>query len=552
MTAESPARTVSLQRPRATRLALDQLVHATQELWRTRVVFVFTFLFPLTWLIVIGFLAGNATVDEATGVRVMQFVTPTAIAMGVLYAAFPTVAISLSTARDQKVLKRVHGTPLPAWVYLVGRIGSAVVFAVGSVLTMLLVGVVVYDVQIVWRTAPATLVTLVVGVASFAALGLAVAALAPSAPVAQAASIAGAVVLGFLSGLFTVGELPGWASATAAVFPLKPFADALRHQFTPFHPGSGWDLDALGVLLAWGLAGAVIAALAFRWEPARGKAGRAAPAASAPPAAPQPARSLRASTPGRPGDAALLLAQVRWALLTTWRDPGSVFFAVVMPVAIFAFTMTITGSADADAAGVPFGLSLAAGMTTWGTAVASFVNLPGTVAVARDRGVLKRLRGTPLPLGLHLAGQTASALLVALLTGVLVLGVGSVFLDVPVSFTGIPLAITLLVLGTATLAACGFALTGALPSSKAVTAVGLGILLPLSFFSDVFPTGHTPAWMSTVGEFLPLKHLADGLADALHPGGPSVDWVGIGVLVAWLVAAGLLAARTFRTDGDTA
>ena len=142
-------------------------------------------------------------------------------------------------------------------------------------------------------------------------------------------------------------------------------------------------------------------------------------------------------------------------------------------------------------------------------------------------------------------------MIVALLTGVLVLGVGTVFLDVPVSFTGVPLAITLLVLGTTTLAACGFALAGTLPSSKAVTAVGLGILLPLSFFSDVFPTGHTPAWMSTVGAFLPLKHLANGLADALAPGGPTVNWVGVGVLVAWLVAAALLAARTFRMDGDT-
>ncbi|ODU27269.1 MAG: ABC transporter [Pseudonocardia sp. SCN 73-27] len=530
---------------------LDQVVHATRELWRTRVVFVFTFLFPLTWLIVIGFLAGNATVDGAGGVRVMQFVTPTAIAMGVLYAAFPTVAISLSTARDQKVLKRVHGTPLPAWIYFAGRIGSAVAFAVGSVLTMLLVGIVAYDVQIVWRTALATLVTLVVGVACFAALGLAVAAVASSAAVAQAASIAGAVVLGFLSGLFTVGELPGWASATASVFPLKPFTDALRHQFTPFHPGSGWDLGALGVLFAWGLAGVVIATLAFRWEPARRKTRRAAPAAPVLPVARPSARSIRASAPGRPGAAALLLAQVRWALLRTWRDPGSVFFTVVMPVAIFAFTLTITGGADTGATGVPFGLFLAAGMTTWGTAVASFVNVPGTVAVARDRGVLKRLRGTPLPLRLHLAGQTASALIVALLTGVLVLGVGTVFLDVPVSFTGVPLAITLLVLGTTTLAACGFALAGTLPSSKAVTAVGLGILLPLSFFSDVFPTGHTPAWMSTVGAFLPLKHLANGLADALAPGGPTVNWVGVGVLVAWLVAAALLAARTFRMDGDT-
>ncbi len=88
-------------RPAAAGLLAEQLRHTVVDLWRVRVVFVFTFLFPLTWLVVIGFLAGNATVDEDSGVRVMQFVTPTAVVMGVLYAAWPTVATALATAREQ-------------------------------------------------------------------------------------------------------------------------------------------------------------------------------------------------------------------------------------------------------------------------------------------------------------------------------------------------------------------------------------------------------------------------------------------------------------------
>ncbi len=42
-----------------------------------------------------GFLAGNDVVDDGSGVRVMQFVTPTAAAVGVTFATFPTVAIAL-------------------------------------------------------------------------------------------------------------------------------------------------------------------------------------------------------------------------------------------------------------------------------------------------------------------------------------------------------------------------------------------------------------------------------------------------------------------------
>ena len=73
-----------------------QVGHVTAELWRVRVVFIFTFLFPLTWLVMLGLLAGNDVVDPASGVRLMQFMVPTAAAMGVLYATFPTVAASMA------------------------------------------------------------------------------------------------------------------------------------------------------------------------------------------------------------------------------------------------------------------------------------------------------------------------------------------------------------------------------------------------------------------------------------------------------------------------
>ena len=74
-------------------------------------------------------------------------------------AAFPTVATTLANARERGVLKRVRGTPLPVGTHLAGRVAGAVVVAVASLLTMVAVGVVVYDVQVVWRAAPAAAVT---------------------------------------------------------------------------------------------------------------------------------------------------------------------------------------------------------------------------------------------------------------------------------------------------------------------------------------------------------------------------------------------------------
>lgn len=313
------------ERSRLGTMLVDQLRYSLQDLWRARVVLVFTFLFPLTWLLLIGVVAGNDVLDEARGVRVMQFVTPAAAVMGVLYATVPTVATSLATARERGVLKRVRGTPLPAWVHLAGRLGAAMVLAVASLTLMLTVGVLAFDVQVLGRTLLAFVVTVVVAIACLAVCGLAAAVLAPSSAVAQGASIAGVVVLSFLSGLFTVGgQPPSWQERLASVFPLKPFADAVEHQFDPFASGAGWDVGALSVLTVWGLVAGTVAVKRFRWEPAAGSRGRSGRAATAAVAS---HRGLVAA-PGRSTTWRMLLDQSRWATLAWLRDLGSMFFAM--------------------------------------------------------------------------------------------------------------------------------------------------------------------------------------------------------------------------------
>lgn len=532
-----------LPRPSTTRLLRDQVGYAVTDLWRTRVALIFTVAIPLMWLLVIGLLAGNDTVDEASGVRVMQFVTPNAIAMGVIYAAFPTVAISLSEARDRGILRRIRGTPLPAWTHLAGRIGGAVVIAVGSVLTMLLVGVVGYDVQIVSRTLVASLVTLVLGIACFAAIGTAVAAVSPSTAFAQAGSIASAVVLTFVSGLFSFGgQMPAWISTVADVLPLKPFAETLRDQFNPFLSGAGWDLGALAVLTAWAVAAAVVAARAFRWE-APTRAQRSTPATERRPASVRP----QATVAARPTTLSLVLDQTLAANRSTWRDAGSVFFSVVMPVGVYAFMLATIGADLVLDNGVPLTTYMAASMVAWGTGVAVFMNLPEAVAFARDRGVLKRLRGTPLRPWHYLAGRTVAGLEVAVLVAAAVFATGWFFFDLTLSTTSLALALAVLVLATLSMAACGYVLVAVTPNAKTIGAIGLVILLPLAFFSDVFIAGG-PEWMGNVGSFFPLKHAQNALVQVLDPAGPSMSWLHLVVLAAWLVGASLVALRFFRWD----
>jgi ABC-type multidrug transport system permease subunit len=530
-------------RPGWPRLLADQVGYAVRELWRSRVVLIFTFVLPLVWLLLIGILAGNEAIYETSGVRLMQFVTPTAAVMGVLFATYPPVANSLALAREQKILKRLRGTPLPPWAYLTGRVGGSVLLALSAVAVMLVIGVVAYDVQIIVRTVLASVVSLVVGIAALTALGLAVGAVARTATVAQAFAMASGIVLTFISGMFTLGgEPPAWLDRLGWVFPVRHLASALQDQFNPFLAGSGWDFGALATIAAWGLAAMLVAIWALRREPSTSQA---APSTSARSAA---SLGLRATRPGRPSPADLILDQTRWANRGVWRDLGSVFFAIIMPIGLYALFTAMYGDVDFRPAGMDFTFFFACGMTAYGIAVTAFINMPEVVAMARDRGVLKRLRGTPLAPLHYLVGRTASVLWIALLTAILVFTTGVMFFDASISVAGLPLGLLVVLVGTLTLAACGYALAAVAPNSKTVTAVGLGILLPLSFFSDVFMIGNMPEWMGTIGSLFPLRHFVHGLASALNPAGVSVGWDNFAVMSAWLVVAAVVAVRWFRWE----
>jgi ABC-2 type transport system permease protein len=532
------------------RLFLDQFRHNLRDLWRSRIVVVFTLMFPLTWLVVLGLVMGGDTLDEATGAPVMQFLTPSAAAMGLLFSAYPTVATALATAREDGVLKRIHGTPLPTWVFLAGRTAAAVVFAFVSFVVMISVGTLFFDVDLLGRTALATAVTSMIAIACFAAVGLAVATLVSSAATAQAATIASTVVLAFLSGLMGFADMPAWADRIAAFFPVRPYNEALRQQFNPLGTGAGWDVGALAVMTAWGLAATVVAERAFRWDPAvrHPKRRRIAVRATGPTARRDAQRVVNLTSTPRRGTGHQLLAQIRWANRGTLRSPGSMFFAVAMPLTLFAFMISVYDRQSTGPAGEPIDVYTLAGLASWGAAVVGFVYLPEAIAGARETGVLKRLRGTPLNPADYLAGRAASALWTAFVTGVLLVVEGLLFFNLEIDASGLLTAAALLLLGTASIVATGFVLASLVPSRKAASAVGLGVLFPVSFISNVFVAGDMPAWLNAVGSVLPLKHLAHSLVTALDPAGTSVNWTDVGVMTAWLVMGTLMAIRLFRWE----
>jgi ABC-2 type transport system permease protein len=197
-----------------------------------------------------------------------QYLVPVLVAFGVAAGCFANLAIGVTFAREDGTLKRLRGTPLPAWVHLAGRVAASVVLALAVAAATVAVGVVYYGVEVPLHLLPAAILTIALGAAAFCALGLAVTRLLPSGEVAPAAVFGIVLPMAILSSIFNPPQLaPDWMRSVAHSLPLEPFATSLAAAFNPNRAAPGLVLGKLAALAAWGTFGAVAAVVWFRWEP---------------------------------------------------------------------------------------------------------------------------------------------------------------------------------------------------------------------------------------------------------------------------------------------
>ena len=254
------------------RLIRAETANQNRLFLRTPIAAFFTLVFPLFFLVLINLLNSGVTVDELGGIPLAQFTTPGIAVFGMVTATFTNLAINTANARDVGVLKRVLSTPVPMPIHLAGRLCSAVLIGVFSVVIMLTVGVLMFGVVIPWEDFPLILFLMILGAATFSALGLALAALSPNARSAPALANAFILPLAFISGIFFPMEgAPEWLQTVASLFPLEPFANAVTEIFNPtLDPGFPWR--AVLTMTAWLAAGVVLAVRNFSWEPRVGGA----------------------------------------------------------------------------------------------------------------------------------------------------------------------------------------------------------------------------------------------------------------------------------------
>jgi ABC-2 type transport system permease protein len=249
-------------------LALRQVRYENKAFWRNPPAAFFTFVFPLMFLVIFNLLFGNAkTTIGGNTVSQSTFYVPAIAAFSVITACYTNIAMRVCFARDQGVLKRVRGTPLPSWAYIVGRALHSCFIACLLVAIVIVFGVAFYGVDPPAHTAPAFLLALVVGAASFCAMGLAISTVIPNADAAPAVVNASILPLLFISDIFIPTQgAPAWLTTVADIFPVRHYAQAMLAAFNPFETGSGLRLGDLAVVALWGAVGAVVAARFFSWE----------------------------------------------------------------------------------------------------------------------------------------------------------------------------------------------------------------------------------------------------------------------------------------------
>ncbi len=241
-------------------LAARQVAYENRAFWRNPPAAFFTFFFPLLFMVIFNVLFGAG----AAG-----FFTPAIIVFGVVTATYTNLAMTVTIARDEGILKRIRGTPLPPWAYLAGRIGHAVVIAVLLVLIVAAFGALVYGVEVPWDALGPMLLVLAVSAAAFSALGLAVSGLIPNADAAPAVVNATILPVLFISNVFVqMDGAPRWLDAVSHLLPVRHFADAMMELYAP-GAGAGVPWSELGVIGLWGVIGVAGALRLFSWEPRR-------------------------------------------------------------------------------------------------------------------------------------------------------------------------------------------------------------------------------------------------------------------------------------------
>jgi ABC-2 type transport system permease protein len=239
----------------------------------------------------------------------------------------------------------------------------------------------------------------------------------------------------------------------------------------------------------------------------------------------------------------LALRQLVWEQRLFWRNRQAAIFTFVLPVGLLAFG-ALGRHSDVD--GEPYTHLFVPGLIGTAIVFTTFAGIAITLVVRRDTGILKRVRGTPLPPAVYLCALAGSMALVLALEAVIIVAVGSTLLDLSAPDSPFEL-LGLVVVGAFSFAALAFAIVPLVPAAEGSSAVISSVYLPLLGLSGAFfPLHRLPTALHELADVLPLSHLLSALRAAYGGGGLSgSDLAGLLVTLAWALAGALVAVKRF-------
>jgi ABC-2 type transport system permease protein len=240
---------------------------------------------------------------------------------------------------------------------------------------------------------------------------------------------------------------------------------------------------------------------------------------------------------------ALTWRQYRLERKMFWRNPSAAFFNFVLPLLFLGLFGAIFSSSQKDLDVIVPGIAGMSIMTT------TFVALAMNMVFLREQGVLKRLRGTPLPSGAYLGGLAAHAITNTAIQLSIVIAAGALVFGIGLPDNWFMLAV-FVASGVICLGSLGIALSHAIPNFDSAPAYTNAIFLPTIVISGVFYDAKSaPAFMRDIAQVLPLTHLIDGLSAAMVTGAPFAHHLSdLAVVLVWAAIGTLFAVRGFSWE----
>src|SRR5271157_1752089 len=195
-----------------------------------------------------------------------------------------------------------------------------------------------------------------------------------------------------------------------------------------------------------------------------------------------------------------------------WRNPSAAFFNFVLPLLFLVGGGAILHGNQSDLNKLVPAIAAMSVMST------TFTALAYNIVFLRERGVLKRIRGTPLPTGSYFGGVAANAVTNTALQIAIVVLAGRIFFGIgwPKDWAEL---VVFVVVGVVCFAALGVAFAHVIPNFESTAAYVNAVFLPVVFVSFyVFDSSSAPGFLRTIADALPLKPLIVGLSGAMVTG----------------------------------